>query len=68
MSLGPIVGGAIKLTADEDVTSGLGVGEGIETTLSLRHLPEWQGSPQSRTDPKTIARNLPAKDLPPWAR
>jgi len=25
-------------------------------------------SPQSRTDPKTIARNLPAKELPPWAR
>jgi hypothetical protein len=47
MTLGPIAGGAVKLTADEDVTIGLGIGEGIESTLSLLHLPEgeWVGSP-----------------------
>jgi hypothetical protein len=36
--LGRPKGGAIKLTADADVTLSLGVGEGIETTLSLRRL------------------------------
>jgi Toprim domain/CHC2 zinc finger len=35
-SYGPIAGGAIKLTPDADVTLCLGVGEGIESTLSLR--------------------------------
>ena len=30
-----IIGGAIKLTPDEDVTGGLGVCEGIETGLSI---------------------------------
>jgi hypothetical protein len=45
MSLGPITGGAIKLTADEDVTIALGIAEGIETALSMQHLPEWLGSP-----------------------
>jgi putative DNA primase/helicase len=44
-ALGPIEGGAVKLTADEDVTYGLGIAEGIETTLSLQRLPEWEGSP-----------------------
>jgi hypothetical protein len=46
-SLGPIKGGAIKLTPDEDVTMalGIGIGEGIETALSLVRLPEWAGSP-----------------------
>jgi hypothetical protein len=39
LSLGPIGGGGVKLTPDGDVALGLGVGEGIETTLSLRHLP-----------------------------
>lgn len=38
--LGPIRGGAVKLTPDSEVTSCLGVGEGIESTLSLRLLPE----------------------------
>ena len=33
-SLGPIAGGAIKLSLDGDVTHGLLIGEGIETTLS----------------------------------
>jgi putative DNA primase/helicase len=45
MTLGPIEGGAIKLTPDEDVTLAIGVGEGIETTLSLQRLPEWNCSP-----------------------
>lgn len=36
MSLGPIAGGAIKLSPDENVTLCLGIGEGIESTLSLR--------------------------------
>jgi hypothetical protein len=34
MTLGPIGGAAIKLTADAGVTMGLHVGEGIETTLA----------------------------------
>jgi Toprim domain len=33
-SLGPIAGGAIKLSLDGDVTHGLLIGEGIESTLS----------------------------------
>jgi putative DNA primase/helicase len=45
LSLGPIGGGAIKLTPDEDVTTCLGVGEGIESTLSLRLAPEFGLSP-----------------------
>lgn len=38
LALGSPDGGAVKLTADEDVTMVLGVGEGIESTLSLRNL------------------------------
>lgn len=44
MSLGPIVGGAIKIDRDEDVTYGLVVGEGVETALAGRQLglqPVW---------------------------
>jgi putative DNA primase/helicase len=33
--LGPVAGAAIKLDADADVTMGLVVGEGIETTLTI---------------------------------
>jgi hypothetical protein len=33
-SLGPIAGGAIKLSLDGDVNHGLLIGEGIESTLS----------------------------------
>lgn len=36
LALGPIAGGAVKLTPDAEVTTCLGVGEGIESTLSLR--------------------------------
>ena len=44
MALGPIAGGAIKLTPDEHVTIALGIGEGIETALSLQRPPEWTGT------------------------
>jgi len=45
LSLGPIAGGAIKLTPDEAVTTCLGIAEGVETALSLRHAPEFGSSP-----------------------
>lgn len=45
LALGPIAGGAVKLTPDEDVTTCLGIGEGIESTLSVRLLPEFGASP-----------------------
>jgi hypothetical protein len=45
LTLGPIAGGAVKLTSDADVTTCLGIGEGIETTLSLRHTREFGSSP-----------------------
>lgn len=41
LALGPIGGGAVKLTPDEDVTLALGVGEGLESSLSLPELPEF---------------------------
>jgi hypothetical protein len=44
MTLGPIGGAAIKLSPDEDVTMGLHIGEGIETTLAAMMLgfrPAW---------------------------
>lgn len=44
-ALGPIGGGAVKLTADEDVSIVLGIGEGIETTLSIRTLPDLEQLP-----------------------
>jgi hypothetical protein len=46
MTLGPVVGGAIKLDPDEDVTHGLCIGEGVETTLAGRQMglrPGWAG-------------------------
>jgi putative DNA primase/helicase len=45
LALGPVGGGAIKLTQDENVTLCLGVGEGIESALSLRRLPAFGPSP-----------------------
>lgn len=45
MTLGPIGGGAVKLTDDADVTLCLGIGEGIESTLSLRLAVEFGASP-----------------------
>jgi hypothetical protein len=44
MMLGPVAGCAIKLDADEDVTQGLFLGEGIETCLAARQMgfhPAW---------------------------
>ncbi|MGF3027914.1 DUF7146 domain-containing protein [Methylobacterium aquaticum] len=45
LALGSLRGGAVKLTPDAEVTTCLGIGEGIETTLSLRRLPEFGASP-----------------------
>lgn len=45
LSYGPIGGGAIKITPDEHVTNCLGVGEGFESVISLRQLPEFGPSP-----------------------
>ncbi len=45
LALGPTAGGAIKLAPDETVTLCLGIGEGIESALSLRNLPEFGPSP-----------------------
>jgi hypothetical protein len=42
--LGPVGGAAVKLDADEDVLSGLHIGEGVETCLAARQLglrPTW---------------------------
>jgi CHC2 zinc finger/Toprim domain len=44
LSLGPVVGGAVKLDADESVIQGLCIGEGVETTLSGMRMglrPAW---------------------------
>lgn len=43
LTLGPIAGGAVKLTPNEGVTLSLGIGEGLESTLSLQSLPEFTG-------------------------
>lgn len=45
LTYGPIGGGAIKLTPDEDVTTVIAIGEGIETTLSIRRLPDLEAMP-----------------------
>jgi hypothetical protein len=45
MALGPIAGGAVKITPDVDVTLCLGIAEGIETALSMRQIPEFGVSP-----------------------
>ena len=42
--LGPVRGAAVKLDADEDVLSGLHIGEGVETCLAARQIglkPTW---------------------------
>ena len=38
LALGPVGGGAVKLSPDEDIGLAVGIGEGIESTLSLRNL------------------------------
>jgi putative DNA primase/helicase len=45
MALGPIAGGAVKLTPNAEVSTALGIGEGIESTLSLRRILEFDESP-----------------------
>jgi hypothetical protein len=45
MMLGQAAGAVVKLSPDEEVTTVLGIGEGIETTLSLPVLPECLGIP-----------------------
>ena len=44
-SLGPMRGGAVKLTPHAHVTLAVGVGEGIETTLSFRNVADSGPSP-----------------------
>jgi putative DNA primase/helicase len=44
-ALGPIGGGAVKLTDNVEMTTCLGVGEGIETVLSMRSTAEFGRSP-----------------------
>jgi putative DNA primase/helicase len=43
--LGPVAGCAVKLDADEEVTNGLHIGEGVETTMTARQAeyrrPAW---------------------------
>lgn len=47
LALGPVAGGAVKLSADDDVTLAVAIGEGIESCLSawrftdLEKLPIW---------------------------
>lgn len=60
LAYGPTGGGAVKLTSDEDTFGCLGVGEGIETTLSLRSTPEF--GPRSPVWALLYAENL--KRLP----
>jgi hypothetical protein len=43
--LGPSANAVCKLSRDEDVTTVLGIGEGIESTLSMRSIPECHGIP-----------------------
>ena len=52
--LGRIIGGAIKLTPDEDVTGGLGICEGIETGLSILRRT---GRRSGRSLPPAISRH-----------
>jgi putative DNA primase/helicase len=43
--LGPAASAVCKLVADEHVDIALGLGEGIESSLSLRQFPECHGIP-----------------------
>lgn len=45
LALGSNKGGAVKLTPDEDVSTALGIGEGIETVLSLPLVADVPGLP-----------------------
>ena len=59
MALGSLQGGAVKLTDDAEVTKAVGIGEGIESTLSLQQLPEWIGSPVWSLLSKNGVRDFP---------
>jgi hypothetical protein len=39
--LGAAAGGVVRLSSDDDVSSGLAIGEGIETCLAARFRPVW---------------------------
>lgn len=41
LTLGPVGGCAVKLTDDADTYGALGIGEGLESTMSLRRIPEF---------------------------
>lgn len=41
MMLGAAAGGVVRLSADDEVTSGLGIAEGIETALAVPFRPVW---------------------------
>lgn len=45
MMLGPTAGGVVKLTCDAEITLALGIGEGIESTLSLQKHPAFGTTP-----------------------
>ena len=60
LSLGPIAGGAIKLTPDADVTTCLGIAEGVETALSMRRVPEFGASPVWSLISEAGVRRFPA--------
>lgn len=59
MMLGPTAGGVVKLTCDAEVTLALGIGEGIESTLSLQKLPEFGGTPAWATLSATQLAGFP---------
>ena len=40
LTLGPVGNGAVKFTAHEDVTAAVAIGEGLETCLSARNVPD----------------------------
>ena len=60
LSLGPIAAGAIKLTPDADVTTCLGIAEGVETALSMRRVPEFGASPVWSLISEAGVRRFPA--------
>jgi hypothetical protein len=57
--LGRAEGAVCKLSADEEVTTVFGIGEGIETTLSLPLLPECHGVPVWACMSASNIENLP---------
>jgi putative DNA primase/helicase len=58
-ALGPIGGGAIKLSDDADVTLCLGIAEGIETALTMRRTSAFGPSPVWSLISKEGIRSLP---------